>query len=322
MKKWMKVMLISGVALIFAGAGMTAVVGAVKGRNAYYNAEPIRRVVTKVIRNNDIDREYQSYFSREHLDDDYDDYEELQYGEEYEVFEDKIWSDWTWDDSYISPKSEMVQVASFQNVRELSVDAENASIAVVENPELKNEIVFYSKEKRYCGFRKKVEDGGTDVSIEYYGTTRGSLKNNTYAEGIIEVPTGYLFDKAEFNAAAGIVKITAVQAGELSLEASAGTIYADNFTADKLEVDAAAGAVRAKGIVNREMEADAEAGSIELTVQGTEQDFRYEIDCSMGEIRVGASVYAGFATEQIVNSGAAKKASLDCGAGAVKVSFY
>ena len=294
MKKWMKGLTIAGVVMIFAGTGISALAGVAGGiRSNYFGMRPFRRVMERVVYRNNSIIPFQEWD-----DDDYD------YNYSYDVND-------------ISSKGEMTMVGSYKGIKNLELKVGNAIVKVVENPELSDELVFYMKNKEYCSFSQDTEDGGTGISVVYR-----SSKSRYHAEGILEIPIGFKFDEADFVVGAGELYVSSVLAKSLKLDVAAGNLTVEAFEADELEVDVAAGEARARGLINSDLEADLEAGSIDLSLAGQQTDFQYRLNCAMGNIQVGDTEYSAFAMKENLNSGAGKKADLNCNMGEIKVTFY
>ncbi|MEF9939499.1 MAG: DUF4097 family beta strand repeat-containing protein [Clostridium sp.] len=226
------------------------------------------------------------------------------------------------DNFEIVPKEDMVLAATYTGVKNLDITASYSSIKVVENPELKDEIRIYEKEKTYCGVFHE-EDESSDVSINYYSNRKSLQKyGENYAEGIVEIPVGYKFDSVTLEAEAGVIEIPFVLTNHLKLDAEAGVIRVSDFETDYLSLSASAGSIEATGDAKTAIDAEVEAGSVDLSLAGSKEDYDINIESALGDISIGEDHYSGISIERNIGSGAPKKIKLECGLGSMDINFY
>ncbi len=108
----------------------------------------------------------------------------------------------------------------------------------------------------------------------------------------------------EFSAdvGAGEIDLQAVEAPEVTLNADVGQSDTETITADDLYIDC--------GI-----------GSIDAQVCGKEQDYNYEVSCSMGEVSIGDHDFHAISAKKEIDNSADKTMRVDCNIGQVDVSF-
>ncbi len=100
----------------------------------------------------------------------------------------------------------------------------------------------------------------------------------------------------------GQIDLDDVSASEISLKANAGQIDTEMLDADAIFIECGVGAI------------DAE-------VAGREQDYDYDVTCSMGDVEIGDNSYSGFSSKRKIENGGGKVMKVDCGVGQVEVSF-
>ena len=69
------------------------------------------------------------------------------------------------------------------------------------------------------------------------------------------------------------------------------------------------------------MDIECGIGQINLTMDGCEDDYNYDISCGVGEIVCGDRRYSGIGHDDYVNNGAGKEMSLECGIGQINIAF-
>lgn len=336
MKKWIKGLTIAGVIMLCAGTGITAMAAAAGGArmSTMHGTFPTSRYISRIVeRSTHGILGYSGMNWGNNFKFDYDD----QFDDDYDKDYDKDYDDDNYDSDYmsdynystennfnistvISPKEEMVLAATYKGVKKLDLEVKASCVKVVENPDLKDEIAIYVKEKERTGIRHNLK-GDASVSVEYYTNNRDPYKNGIYGEGIIEIPAGYRFNEAEMSVEAGELEITSIAADSLSLSSQAGNLYVTAFKAGRLSADAEAAGIKASGEVTSVLEVDAEAAAVELMLSGSKEDFSVTLDNSLGTVSFGDDTFTGVSTQKSYNSNSAKKADLDCSAGTIKIDF-
>ncbi len=201
------------------------------------------------------------------------------------------------------------------------------------------------------------EDGYFGVKIDGKGNYRYYGKNGTfYLEGnrdsswkdwningkkvYLYIPKGMNFTEADIELGAGLISMDALYADEMKLMVGAGQIVAEEIvcreleaetgagemilnrvTTEEMEIINSAGHTYVNGSVSRKADVECSLGQTELALEGNEQDFNYELDCSVGSIKLGSRSYSALADDTKINNGAAKQCELECSMGEIVVSF-
>lgn len=63
-------------------------------------------------------------------------------------------------------------------------------------------------------------------------------------------------------------------------------------------MDCGAGSITASGTIERELDVDCGIGNVDVTLDGVESLYNYELQCGIGEITVGDSSYSGISEEK------------------------
>lgn len=164
--------------------------------------------------------------------------------------------------------------------------------------------------------------------------------NIDFGAGILE--SGSLRAREiEINAGAGDCRFEGLEAADsIDLDMGAGKVTVDKLTAREAELDIGVGELRVSGmevskevqicvsmgyaVVNGvftgEMDAECSMGSLDLTLQGVETDYNYELDCGMGNVTIGGKDYSGWADND-VNYGSRNTLDITCSMGNVNVMF-
>lgn len=196
---------------------------------------------------------------------------------------------------------------------------------------------FYFEVEKTDKFQAYVEDGILYVKSV---TTSMSSKAQNKCKIVFYVPAAYQFDHVRMELGAGMMDISDLHAGEASLEVGAGQIVTRGTVADQLElsvgmggieldgmsvnrlnISVGMGGVKAKGSVSGDIKAECSMGSVEMTLEGSRNDFNYTLDCAMGTIELGGEEYSGMAVTKSISNGAGKSIKADCSMGSMTIRF-
>ncbi|MFV0363134.1 MAG: DUF4097 family beta strand repeat-containing protein [Suipraeoptans sp.] len=142
---------------------------------------------------------------------------------------------------------------------------------------------------------------------------------NSYIE--IYVPEGYTFDEADISVGAGELNISAINTKELDIDVGAGQAVIHDFNVDYLYMKCGAGQITAAGNINKEGDIDGGIGEIDLSLDGLESDFNYNLNVGVGEVTVGKNNFSGLGSQKTISNDADKDIDVDCGMGSIKVEF-
>ena len=157
---------------------------------------------------------------------------------------------------------------------------------------------------------------------------------------IIDIPKGSSFDEVELTCGAGVAEIDHISANELEIEAGAGEVkvnFADvtkfsanigagrvetsDMTAQEVDLEVGMGECIYHGKGIRKLDAECDLGNMEIIVEGSEEDYNYEIECAAGNIDLGGRSITGLAAERNIDNGAPGTIELSCNMGNITVSF-
>ena len=162
------------------------------------------------------------------------------------------------------------------------------------------------------------------------------------AEGeiILYLPAGYGFVDVDMEMGAGNISFMELNAAEVSLEVGAGEVDIQNLTAadmdvsvgagyvwiynmqvTELDVEIGMGAFSADGAVNGNADVECSMGNVEMTLEGSEQDFNYSLEGAMGTIQLNDNIYGGLAEERDINNHASKEMDIECSMGNIAITF-
>lgn len=199
---------------------------------------------------------------------------------------------------------------------------------------------YYLEAENTKKFQGYVEDGTLFV--------RATIGTGTVAKGeecrvTLYVPDNWKeqrLEKVNMELGAGVMKLNSLAAEKILLEVGAGQITVAEIMADTLDIsvgmgeilvedlevdkllgDVGMGHLYLEGAISDKADVECAMGSLEMVVEGNQDDFDYDVECGMGNIRLGNKNYGGVAQEQTIDNGASKKMLVECAMGDVSISF-
>lgn len=168
------------------------------------------------------------------------------------------------------------------------------------------------------GFRAFEKDG-----ILYLTSNKKIKKGNDIGKGTITVtiPENMAFNEIELNMKVGKLKADQIRTKNLEVNAGAGEVNILDFQAEEAEFVCGAGSVTASGDVGKKLEADCGVGELLLNLEGVKEDYNYNLECGIGEIRCADESYSGFGKDYTIDNHAAKNMEIECGIGQITVKY-
>lgn len=156
------------------------------------------------------------------------------------------------------------------------------------------------KQENVDKYRCYVEEGA--LHIEGNLKTKVGIANHD-GEITIVVPKNMVFQEVDLGVGAGKADIAGLKAHQVDVELGAGEM---NVT----------------GLDAKDFNAQTGAGELYAELVGKQTDYSYELECGIGQLKIGDSSYSGLKTEQrISNQGAERFADIECGVGEIKIQF-
>lgn len=235
--------------------------------------------------------------------------------------------DWFHDSHMIEIEAEELPdidaVIDGAGVEKLEISVEAAGVEIMEGDGKGS--IYLAEAGKYIEWEQEIDDDTLKLTIrKKRGKGNGISSWDSEAYGaVLVLPGGEEFHEMKITVGAGNVNADRITANKLELEAGAGSISIDSGSVGELKIDSQAGSVIFTGRVERELEADCQAGSAEVYLAGSQEDFDYDLDVSIGNIEIDGRNYSGLDKKKaITNEDAWKKAKLNCEIGSVELVFY
>lgn len=237
------------------------------------------------------------------------------------------------DKSYQIWKGDVAKYQLGTDIRELDIELGGGSFSTI----ISDDDNFYVEAEGVHKFQGFVEDN--TLYIKSASASRGGSQNG---EVILYVPENYYFEEVEIDVGAGELWFVNLNAQEASLEVGAGSIMLDDIKVQELDVSIGAGRIDitgmeagelnaevgmgellADGAVSGNVDVECAMGNVEIGLAGSENDFNYYLEGSMGSIQVGDSGYisGGFSQKRTIDNNASKEMEIECAMGNITIWF-
>lgn len=214
-----------------------------------------------------------------------------------------------------------------EEIKSIEIEISKAQVEILEN-DSSEEFSVYT-------------DGGKfDVGVKHgvlYIRSDSKLNENKVC---VEIPAGFEFDEVDISAGAADVDVQRISARNLDVEIGAGAAEIGEVLADEAEFEIGAGQIvvlagnvrdcsvsvdlgdfQYDGTITVEGDIECGMGNADIRLEGKEEDYNYEIECSAGSVNIGDRSYSGVGFEQFVNNHAAATMEIECSMGNVTIGF-
>lgn len=216
-------------------------------------------------------------------------------------------------------------------VRKLEIEVAGGWVEVVPDDSTDQIVVASSHEDYRC--RQELDGDkleiyvGLDLDFDHWldsGAWHGwDGSGDGEPAATIRIPAGVCFDQADLEVKAGVVSVRQLSAKKMDLEVKAGSLEVAEGSVQELDGECKTGELIYEGQVGREMKAECSTGSVQYVIDGSQEDFWYEVDAAItGSVRIDGEENGLLERDHVIhNPGAAKKASLECKTGVIDISF-
>ena len=164
-----------------------------------------------------------------------------------------------------------------------------------------------------------VSQDGTELKVEM--EDRGRPDTQDSGMMYISVPRGKYFDKISADAEAGLIELSEIEAGELSLKTEAGQIIASSYSVNTLNADCGVGQITLEGEVIDNAEISCNVGEVLCTLPGTMDAYNYEVKCAVGDLMIDGESYSGISNKMEIDNGSGCRIKAECDLGSVEIMF-
>ena len=177
---------------------------------------------------------------------------------------------------------------------------------------------FYAEAEDIDKFQCYAED-----DCLYVKTSKNIKTWNVSDSGVIvlHVPEGFVFENVDMKLGAGQLIVENVNANSVEMEVGAGQIEVNTLQADNCDIEVGLGEVTVTDARVNNVDAEVGMGKIEMLLAGSEEDYDYKVSVAAGSVTIGSTEYSGVGQKKTLNNNADRMVNLDCAMGEIRVGF-
>ena len=313
MKKFMKGCAITALCLIVIGFTFATVAGTVRGRTTIQN---VVKSVTGGRIHFDLDDLFDEWGLNVYNNINYDIEDSIGFNRYYSTFSGTI-------DKY----------SLGNDIDELNIEVGACSFTT----KTSTDDNFYLEVKNAGKFQGYVEDGTLYIKSSVNGKRWGIsnageiilyIPEDAYFDNAdIEVGAGKLefdrlvADSADLGVGAGQIILSDIQVNDLEASVGMGQITLKEMSVGTLDAEVGMGEFYAVGLITGDVSVECSMGNVSLTLEGSQQDFNYELSKAMGNVTLGRESSSGFASERYIDNNADRTMDIECSMGNVTIQF-
>lgn len=219
------------------------------------------------------------------------------------------------------------------NVNRLTLQAAGCKIRIAST---EGEDFYYAFENM-----KKVQAYQREAELFVRAVRKTELTQETEESVLtLYVPKQCSLDMVQIELGAGSIQAEVLRAKEMEISVGAGKMTVDSLNAEALQLTLGAGAVSFRqgslknadfsvgagslnfsGEIQEAVTGECAMGNLQMSLEGTEQDFDYEIQCVAGKIQLAEEVYAGVNESKRIDNEGTKYMELNCAMGNMTITF-
>jgi hypothetical protein len=120
---------------------------------------------------------------------------------------------------------------------------------------------------------------------------------------------------------AGEFQVDQIDCSDLDIEVGAGKFSAGTIHCNALVSKVGAGSLEVESAdIQGNMDLDVNAGKLSMTLLGTQEDYTYDVNCTLGTTKIGNTKYGSFENEDIDNN-STWTVEIDVNLGSVDIRF-
>lgn len=121
---------------------------------------------------------------------------------------------------------------------------------------------------------------------------------------------------------AGQIDTAGLKADTAVLEIGVGEIIVRDMDVRRLmEVELGMGNAEITGKVAGRLDAECNLGNLNMYLAGSEDDYGFEVDCNMGDVKIGSRHYSSLSSSKNWNSDRKNQMDIDCEMGNITITF-
>ena len=197
----------------------------------------------------------------------------------------------------------------FRGIKRLEVDVQNAQITIFATDNEKEFTYYFNK-----GNSIATVDGST-LKLE----DKSNIKDKVELE--LYIPMGVL-KEIEIEAINGNLVADKIVADNVTIEIDNASVQIEELMVeDKAELQINAGQMVVGFYSGTNLETECAMGSIMVVCEGKQEDYNYDLECGMGQIRIQDNIYSGIGNDLQTSGESNKSIKAECAMGEIILEF-
>ena len=209
--------------------------------------------------------------------------------------------------------------------RSLSAEVRGGKVFLKEDPNVDGITIYCNKENGNWDIKEK--NGKLKLTVG-----EKPMEDNSDLIITVSVPEEFHFSDLDLEVSrkkgflkkeksAPILSARSIKADEMDLEVNAGILSIEEGDVKNLTFENSVGAVVYDGNATGDIKGECNVGAVKLNLSGEKEDYNYQVECRLGEIKIGQEQISAVNNEVNYNNMADKNINLECNTGAIEVNF-
>ena len=203
------------------------------------------------------------------------------------------------------------------DIKKLKISTGASEVAIKESADDK---VYIACDSTSFNLIHKLENGTLTIENDTHNISVFNFDISS-AKIEIQLPKDIDFEDIDLDIAAGELVCMPLCGNDISLDVAAGNAEMDSLKCKKLEANVGAGNLTISLLDASDVELDVGMGNADIELVGTEKDYNFDIDASMGNIEIGGNSSPVLASSKVIDNHADRNIELECGMGNITVTF-
>lgn len=215
--------------------------------------------------------------------------------------------------------SAAAQKVETEHIRRVDVELYGGEVEIISTSEAQIQYSLDEQAKKR-GIYVYQEDG--ELKIRQNREEFKRFSRESYGLVQIGIPETMVLDELGCEMDTGVCMIENISARSMDLSTNVGEINVKGASAGELDASVDIDTLFYEGTVDVCLEGECGIGELDFRLKGEETDFSYSIETGMGTVKIGQSEYSGIGVHVNENLGVGKRMELETGTGAIEVEFY
>lgn len=209
---------------------------------------------------------------------------------------------------------------SFEDVEGLEVEVSVGSVTIEETD---TDRVTVTGDQVYPSFSCTMD--GKTLKIKDENSrflSMGSMGDSDHDSTVtVQIPRETVLKKMDLDVTTGELVVSGFQTKRLVTECGTGSAHLEGNVLGKSEMSCDMGELSYTGNLGGDVQIECGMGSATLNLTNRQEEFNYDLECGMGDIRAGDLSIGGIAGEKKISNGADRTMEVECGMGNVEILF-